>query len=336
MNPDFDAYLATVHEFPTAPARPSLASRIVDRAGLARLPQPTPFIADTLDRGTVAMLAGSWGSAKSFVALDWCACIATGKPWQGRTVDRGRVLYVAAEGAQGISVRLDSWEAAWGTKVPSERFSVLPGSVNLTQSQSVEELAAHVEAEGFAVVVIDTLARNAAGAEENSARDMGIVVDSAYRLLAATPSGRGIVIIVHHAGKNGTVRGSSALEAGCDTVYQTAKDGAAVTLKRTKRKDGPPEDRHDLTLSDVPGTKSATLGVHRVRQDADMAGRARELLSVFVSVFASTGASKADLRDAADMPSATFSRSLNTLVGNGSLVNVGSDMRPFYKLPPAA
>lgn len=316
--------------------REPLASRVVDRDGLRRLPKPTPMIADTLDRGTVAMLAGMWGSAKSFVALDWAACIATGKPWQGRPADRGRVLYIVAEGAQGISVRLDAWEAAWGTKVPGSHLSVHRGPVNLFNTVDVDELCAYVAAEAFAFVVVDTLAKCAVGAEENSAKDMGLVMNAAYRLLEATPSGRGLVVVVHHTGKNGAIRGSSALESGVDTVYTCVKDGAAVTLKRTKRKDGPPEDRHDLTLSDVPGTTSATLGVHRVRQDADMAGRARELLSIFVSVFASTGASKADLRDAAGMPSATFSRSLNTLVGNGSLVNTGTDMRPFYKLPPSA
>lgn len=326
------SYLAPVVALP---ARPPLASRVVDRAGLARLPKPTPLIEGTLDRGTVALLAGQWGSAKSFVALDWSACVASGKPWQGRQVDRGRVLYVVAEGAQGISVRLDAWEAGWATKVPPERFSVLPAAVNLTQTVQVDELAAYVEAEGFAVVVIDTLAKCAVGAEENSAKDMGVVMDAAYRLLAATPSGRGVVLLVHHAGKNGTVRGSSAIEAGVDTVYVCEKDGAAVTVKRTKRKDGPPEDRHNLTLSDVPGTKSATLGVHRVREGADMAGRARELLSVFVSSFASTGATKSDLRESAGMPPATFSRSLNALVETGSIVNTGSDQRPFYVLPEA-
>lgn len=89
--------------------REAIASRVVDREALSRLPKPTPMIGETLDRGNVAMLAGMWGSAKSFVALDWAACIATGKPWQGRRVDRGRVLYVIAEGAQGLSVRLDAW-----------------------------------------------------------------------------------------------------------------------------------------------------------------------------------------------------------------------------------
>ncbi|TCJ68721.1 UNVERIFIED_ORG: AAA domain-containing protein [Dietzia maris] len=314
--------------------REAIASRVVDREALSRLPKPTPMIGETLDRGNVAMLAGMWGSAKSFVALDWAACIATGKPWQGRRVDRGRVLYVIAEGAQGLSVRLDAWEAAWQSRVPASHLAVHRGPVNLFNTVDVDELCAYVEAEGFHFIVFDTLVKCAVGAEENSAKDMTLVIDAAYRVLDATPSGRGLVLLVHHTGKNGAIRGSSALESGVDTVYTCAKDGAAVTLKRTKRKDGPPEDRHNLTLTDVPGTKSATLGVHHVREGADMAGRARELLSVFVSTFAETGATKSELRDAAGMPPATFSRSLNALVGNGSVINSGSDLRPFYKLPP--
>lgn len=318
------------------PRREPIASRIVDRAELARLPKPTPLIADTIDRGTVAMLAGTWGSAKSFLALDWSACIATGKPWQGRTADRGRVLYVIAEGAQGMSVRLDAWETAWGHKVPPSHLSVHRGPVNLFNTVEVDELCAYIADEGFAFVVIDTLAKCSVGAEENSAKDMGLVIDSAYRMLDATPSGRGVVLLVHHAGKAGTIRGSSALESGVDTVYVASKDGAAVDVKRTKRKDGAPDDRHTLTLSDIPGTGSATLGVHRVRLGADMTGRSRELMSVFMSVFGSTGATKSDLREAADMPSATFHRSLNALVEAGSIQNTGTSKRPFYELPTPA
>lgn len=312
------------------PPRVGLAARLVDRSGLSRLPKPSPLVTDTLDRGTVALIAGKHGSGKSFLSIDLALCVATGKGWQGRRADAGRVLYIAAEGALGVSQRVSAWEAAWRTEVPSGRLDVLPCPVNLSRVDEVAELVDLVRAGGYALVVVDTLARCAVGADENSARDMGLIVDAVYRVLEATPSGRGVVALVHHAGKGGAVRGSSALEAGVDTVYRVEKDGADVTVERTKRKDGPEEDRHELRLTPTPGTDSATLGVHH---RVDMTQSQTRLMSAYMSSFSATGARKSDLRDAADMPSGSFHRALNQLVEAGSLVNTGTDKVPFYTLP---
>ena len=56
------------------------------------------------------------------------------------------------------------------------------------------------------------------------------------------------------------------------------------------------------------------------------------LTRTFVSHFAATGASKAKLKLAADMPHATFYRALSDLLKSGRLINVGTDRRPFYKM----
>ena len=66
---------------------------------------------------------------------------------------------------------------------------------------------------------------------------------------------------------------------------------------------------------------------------SDTTDRAVSLLSTFVSLFTATGASKAELRLAADMPHARFYRALSDLLQSGRLVNVGTDKRTFYKVP---
>ena len=48
-----------------------------------------------------------------------------------------------------------------------------------------------------------------------------------------------------------TFRGSSAFEAGADTVYSVTLDGAVIILDREKRKDGPKVDTHRLKLGPV-------------------------------------------------------------------------------------
>ena len=48
------------------------------------------------------------------------------------------------------------------------------------------------------------------------------------------------------------------------------------------------------------------------------------------------GLSQAELRALADQAPATFHRSLKALLTRGSLVNTGTDSRPFYLRGPAA
>jgi hypothetical protein len=310
------------------PARPPLRDRLLTRGALAQLPEPEPLIEGTIDRRTVAVVAGHFGTLKSFVLQDWAASIATGRNWMSRPVHQGPVLYVAAEGAHGLHPRFTAWEYGWHRDIPDEQLEVLPEPVNLLDAQAVAELC-HL-ATGRALVVIDTLARCMVGADENSAKDMGIAVDALYRLRDATNGGT--IAVAHHTGKDrATIRGSSALEAGVDTVYTTEGDARLMKLSRTKRKDGPREDTLQLKLNPVldSGVIVSTLGV-------DIRPTAHELMSTFVSTFSETGASRAELRNASAMASASFGRAVNDLVKAGALINEGSDTRPFYKLGAAS
>jgi AAA domain len=307
---------------------PVLADQLLTRSALRKLPDAEPLIDNVLDQGTTALLYGKWGTAKTFVALDWAASVATGRDWQGRATEQRRVLYVASEGAFGFKARVDAWETGWQTKIHDDYLDILPRPVNLTRSVDVINLIALIQWGGYGLVVLDTLARCMVGADENSAKDCGVAVDAITRLRESTPGGRGVVVGVHHAGKDGkTLRGSSAFEAAADTVYSTVRDGGVITLNREKRKDGPETDRHELKLDPIAGTDSAVISVHR---GVDKPGRADRLLSTFVH-FSQTGASKSELRLVADMPPATFHRALQDLLKSGDLVNDGTEKRPFYK-----
>lgn len=308
---------------------PVLADMLLNRSALRALPDPEPLITNVLDQGTTALLYGKHGTSKTFIALDWAASVATGRRWQGRRTEQRRVLYVAGEGAFGFKRRVDAWETGWQTQIEDDDLEILPRPVNLTRTLDVANLAALIEWNGYGLIVLDTLARCMVGADENSARDCGIVVDAMTRLVGHTPGGRGVVTGVHHSGKDGkTFRGSSVFEAGADTVYSTSKDGAVVILNREKRKDGPEYDRHELKLDPITGTDSVAISVHRGGGQTE---RADKLLSTFVQHFASIGATKAELRNVAEMPSATFHRALSDLLKSGHLVNHGTDQRPFYK-----
>jgi hypothetical protein len=309
---------------------PVLAELLLTRSALHALPDPQPLIDNVLDQGATALLYGKWATAKTLIAFDWLASVATGRKWQGRHVEQRRGLYVAGEGAFGFKGRVDAWETGWQTEIPDGSLEILPRPVNLTKIVDVMNLAALISWGGYGFVVLDTLARCMVGADENSAKDCGIVVEAMSLLLGSTPGGRGVILGVHHAGKDGkTLRGSSAFEAAADIVYSTARDGGVITLNREKRKDGPEHDRHELKIDPIKGTNSAAISVHR---GVDKPERADKLLSTLVHHFATTGASKAELRKVADMPDVTFYRAVSDLLKCGDLINEGTDKRPFYKV----
>jgi hypothetical protein len=323
--------------------RASLAGKFLSRSQLRNLPKPEPLIGDTLDRGTVAELYGKWGTAKSFIALDWGCCVATGKNWQTRKAERAKVLYLAAEGAYGLQSRVDVWEIGWRTLIDDECLTVLPVPVNMLRSGEVAELIEQVHEHGFEFVIIDTLARSMVGGDENSSQDMGEVIDAAYQLLAATPGGRGVVLIVHHTGKDGlTSRGSTALEGGVDTVYRVTGDGFMnVKLDRQKRKDGPKDDLLQLRLGKIalPDDPDGSCVVEAATglDDAETADRADKVLALFRSHFGATGATGPQLRalaeDELSVSQATAYRAVNDLIDSGKLVNTGSQYRTFLALP---
>jgi hypothetical protein len=291
-----------------------IASRILTRSALASLPDPAPLIDATLDQHSVSLLAGPWGSGKSFIALDWAACLSSGKAWQARPVHTsGPVLYLAAEGAYGLRKRLDAWEYAWDTKLTDEGWFVLTRPVNLLAPTEVAELCEQMRQRGIRHVVVDTLARCMVGGDENSARDMGLAVDALYEVREATGDG-GTVIAIHHTGKDRqTVRGSSALEAGVDTVYQIEGDAQLLQLKRTKRKDGPVDDLIRLRLNTV--LDSVVVSSHTGLENS---GNETLLLSILHSHFSALDdPSTSVLMQAAELPTTSFYRALNALVNKG-------------------
>ena len=110
--------------------------------------------------------------------------------------------------------------------------------VPMGEAEAVAEIEAAISDAGAgkpSSVWIDTLARAAAGLDENSSRDMGELV----RACDAIRERYGCaVVLVHHAGHNqDRARGSSAIKAALDTEISATKDGQVITLASTKAKE---------------------------------------------------------------------------------------------------
>jgi hypothetical protein len=313
---------ATAPRIDNGGGRLLLASKLLTRSALKQLPKPAPLIDNVLDQGTVALLYGKWGTGKSFIALDWGASVATGRRWQGRTTEKRRVLYIAAEGAFGLQARVAAWEIGWQQTIGEDDLHILPEAVNLTNPDALAELIELVTLGQYGLVIIDTLARCMVGADENSAKDCGEVVDALDRMRIATPEGLGVIAAVHHTGKDGkTFRGSSVFEGGADTVYSVIEDGGAITLDREKRKDGPKDDEHTLRLDTM--AESCVVGIHRDGGHLDSGNRSEVLLALFAEHFSETGATGPRLyetaQEAIGMSRTTAQRALNDLLARKKL-----------------
>jgi hypothetical protein len=206
----------------------------------------------------LSVLHGHPGVGKTFVALDWALSIAQDRPWRWHHVQPGDVVYVSAEGWRGIRDRVAAWKVH-NHVLSGERSGVafLGRALRMLDEQDADLFAESIINAGIrpVLVVIDTLARNAVGIDENSARDMGRVVSYADRLRERLGAA---VLLVHHSRKNQegrpVMRGSSALNGAADMVAQVDKDGdddARLVLVCDKMKDGPPFQRASLLLQPV-------------------------------------------------------------------------------------
>lgn len=245
---------------PPVPApKARLRAALLKRSELGKLPVPVPLIEDVMHRETIVVLAGKFGSYKSFVTVAMGCSLAAGVPWMGHEVPEAvPVLYVAAEGAYGIRKRVEAWESAYGP-VP-DSFHLLPVPVRLLVPADIVEADELIAELGIKVLIVDTLHASAPGADENNSKEIGPLYDT----LRALRERHGLTtILVHHTGHAGErSRGSSSIEDDADTAFVIKMDGEGRdagtqrTLEHRKSKDGALLDPVPLRLTLVPGTDS--------------------------------------------------------------------------------
>lgn len=202
---------------------------------LEELPDLAPLVPGVLDLDTLNRVTGRSNHGKTFAMIDLAGRVATGTDWNGKPVTRGLVAYVAAEGVQGFRKRARAWESRHGL-VMGENMRVLPMPVQTTDVLRWARLVQALKRLGPVLVVFDTQARITVGQEENSAKDMGKVVDQVEKVRQATGA---CTVLVHHLGHQGDhARGSSAVVGAVSTEIRVKKDDdGRITLSCAKQKD---------------------------------------------------------------------------------------------------
>lgn len=195
----------------------------------------------------VGGIIGASMAGKGFIAFDVMAVLAEGGWWFGYRTDKVPVLYVCLEGAGGLHKRIRAWEKKNGRKYPD--IGIVAASFNLRDPAQVEALIAAIRAAGFAggVIVLDTLAQAAVGADENSSRDMGELLAALQAIQAALG---GLVLVVHHLGKDTArgARGHSSFTAALDASIEVRREGDRRSWVVAKVKDDSDGAEHFFRL----------------------------------------------------------------------------------------
>lgn len=194
-----------------------------------------------------ALIAGQWGSYKTFVAFDLAGSVITKTPFAGRNVNRqGGVLWLAAEGQDEVRLRLAGLVNAKlkpaieaGTEAPLDPdhlpFVWGDSSPVLSSPRAKEELRAIVATAAaqmmercgvpLAMIVIDTMMAAAGFRDANDAAEAQRVM----KPLGDVAAEFGILVVsVDHFGKDqaaGT-RNSSVKEDNADAVLALLVDRA--------------------------------------------------------------------------------------------------------------
>lgn len=260
---ELHALIAAAPEWQPGPAPDAPASARYKMLSLAEViaqPPPTWIIDHVIATQAVSVLYGQWGIGKSFITLDWALSVATGRPWIDHQVQAGPVVYIAAEGAGGMGKRVQAWEHKTGQALPGpDRFIMVPEPVNLMDGATASAFVAALAVAGIeqpALIVFDTLSRCTLGGEENSNSEMSLAVARATEIAQATGAA---VLLVHHPGKGGDIRGASAVPGNVETVIKVVNEEGVLKLECEKQKDGAAFDPFYLMLEYVESADSMVV-----------------------------------------------------------------------------
>jgi hypothetical protein len=285
--------------------------------------RPEFIIEGILPESSICFVLGSPGSAKSFLSQSWAASIATGKPWLGREVKQGAVLYIVAEATpQSILDRFDAWTKHNETQINFEEALRYVDGFDLSNKTQIENIHKGSTWEGLRLVVLDSLTSGAGeGLDLNNRTEASAVVTFAQRIVRES-QGKTSVLIVAHSPKNdpNTISGSIALDGIADLKYRMRKSGGRYLLDTLKSKNGREDFELRMRLDEVElqeDLKSAVL-VSDDGSGIDL-GRAMEALKAFNGVSEGDWISNRDFIKNSGQSETTAIRSRDALVTSNRL-----------------
>lgn len=217
---------------------------------MGELESDAELVESWLPEGGIHLLYAPKDCFKSFLAVDWFLCVATGRPWHGFEVQQGPCVYIAGEGNRGLRRRFRAWCIHHGVEFESLPIAVSQWPMQALDPANIAQWSGHlaeVEAHYGAparFVVVDTLATNFGPGDENAPTDMARFL--AMLAIHIKRDAGTTILVVHHSGKDATkgARGGSSIEGNAEAVFTlertSADDTVELSCKHIKDGERPP------------------------------------------------------------------------------------------------
>ena len=224
---------------------------------------PGMMIDGYLPDRAVGVMRGKGSAGKTFVAVDmalpvvaeqdvWRAPFTAESTRAGEVGVHGKVLFLAGESHRGVAQRFMAAAKHRGVdpEVLRDRVIIQPKLPDFFNGDAhLEALIERIHGDDdIRLVIVDTLQKAAAGADQNNASDMAKVHLNFARVRDAM-SGGSVMVIAHTGKDNQSTRGSSSIEDDSDFVLHVSDDGAKRVLSVEKLRDGAPADDFEFVIN---------------------------------------------------------------------------------------
>lgn len=190
------------------------------------------LVAGVVPCRSVGCIAGESGVGKTFLEILLATCVASGRDFSGNRVkERSGVLIVAGEGFDTLNNRLIACQnmvCPEAGPLPIAHMKPLKRIehsrdllAEMPRLQAIADVFEEHYGVRLGVIFFDTIAASFFVEEENSSTDAQRCIELMNQVSEATGTA---VIALHHYGKNGTLRGSTAFTAGFDFILTAEKE----------------------------------------------------------------------------------------------------------------
>ena len=250
--------------------------------------------------------------------------VVTGQPFMGEMTTQGPVVYLSEQSEATFRVAMER-----AGLVGEKDFHLLTHAKALGRAwpDLISEVTKLCLAKGAQLLVVDTISpfANLMGDQENNAGDALAAMAPLQRAAAAGLA----VLVVRHERKSGgepgqSGRGSSAFSGAVDTVVTLTRpegQGAANVreIRCMSRLDGPPDNLMIELTSDGYVARGTAPDV--------AFQKAKNSILAVAGGNAECGMTLVQLRDATGVSRATVQRTVNCLLAEGKVIQVGGGKR---------
>ena len=287
------------------PAQKAAQPKRFYRSGeLDQLPRVEWLIDGLLPATGTVVLYGREGSGKSFLALRLANIVARDKA----------VLYVPYEDLPILYQRQAAHDDFFGCQPAADLYYMALDMPVLNEEGAADQFKACLERERIqpGLIIFDTFRASTTGIEENSAKEVGAVIDVLKQIKTDLACS---ILVVHHMGKETAkgARGSTVITADTDLSFEVEgadfrQERAQLILKNRKNKFAAKQpdlyvdmiQHRDCLVADFAAKKAAVSG-NNARVLAAMQKAPRPL-------------TYSEIRDLSQVNAGSVTKSLNWLI----------------------